>query len=162
MQFLDEMKSAGSPQLASTMEMSVVLTPLYGYAPRGQRAIVRQPSKMTVSYMLVLCIIPVGILYWSLRSGTIDAEAFCGTLKNLPDGVTLMLDNAWTHRASKCLLTKDLPVLAASKSISLRFTPPYAPHLNPVEFTSNNTRSFLTGINEKAVPQCDLWKTSAR
>ena len=148
MQFLDEMRFAYSPLTASIDEMSVMLNiaPLYGYAPRGQRAIVRQPSKRTVSYMLILCICPVGVLYWSLRSGTMDAEAFCETLKRLPDGITLMLDNARTHHATKCLSAKGLPTvaqLAASKSISLRFTPAYAPHLNPVEFTFNTVRNLL-------------------
>ena len=148
MQFLDEMRFAYSPLTASIDEMSVMLNiaPLYGYAPRGQRAIVRQPSKRTVSYMLILCICPVGVLYWSLRSGTMDAEAFCETLKRLPDGITLMLDNARTHHATKCLSAKGFPTvaqLAASKFISLRFTPAYAPHLNPVEFTFNTVRNLL-------------------
>ena len=146
-QFLDEMRFAYSPLIASIDEMSVMLSaPLYGYAPRGQRAIVRQPSKRTVSYMLTLCICPVGILYWSLRNGTMHAEAFCETLKRLPNGITLMLDNARTHHATKCRLAKGLPTvveLAASKSISLKFTPPYAPHLNPVEFTFNTIRNLL-------------------
>lgn len=48
--------------------------------------------------------------------------------------------------ASKCLVEKGLPTIAevaASKSIALGYIPPYAPHLNPVEFCFNTVRLLL-------------------
>ena len=146
--FLEDVKSSYTDSYASIDEMSVMLNlaPSYGYAKRGQRAVIRQPGKRTVSYMLTLCVSPKGVLHWDLRSGSITAEVFCDTLKRLPDGLTLMLDNARIHYASKCLIAKGLPTvkeLAASKSISLKYIPAYAPHLNPVEFNFNTVRNLL-------------------
>ena len=148
MQFLEEFRDLNTPLIASLDEMSVMLNlaPTHGYAPRGRRAVIPQPSRRTVSYMLTLVICPVGILYWNLRSGTIDAEIFSETLKKLPDGITLLLDNARVHHASKCLSDKNLPTVAeivASKSLTLKYIPPYAPHLNPVEYTFNTVRNLL-------------------
>lgn len=57
-----------------------------------------------------------------------------------------MLDNARIHHASKCLSAKGLPTvkeLAASKSISMKYIPAYAPHLNPVENNFNTVRTLL-------------------
>ena len=96
--------------------------------------------------MLILCVTPVGVVYWSIRSGTFDSEAFCEVLKNLPNGLNLMLDNARIHHATKCLIAKGLPTvaeIAESKSINLRYTPAYAPHLNPVDFAFNTVKSLL-------------------
>ena len=64
----------------------------------------------------------------------------------MPDGLTLMLDNAPVHHANKCLWKKGLnsvAELAEKKSISLEFIPSYAPHLNPVEHTFNLVRNLL-------------------
>ena len=99
-----------------------------------------------MSYSLLLCVSPVGVLHWSLRSGTVDNVVFSDFLNRLPDGITLVLDNAKIHHATKSLIERDLPTvkqLAASKSITLKYTPPYAPHLNPVEFCFNTVRSEL-------------------
>ena len=142
------MQSLHSDSHASIDEMSVMLdlAPFYGYAKRGQRAVIKQPGKRTVSYMLTLCVGPTGVLHWDLRSGSITAEVFCEILKELPDGITLMLDNARIHHASKSLTAKGLPTvqeLAASKSVSLKHIPAYAPHLNPVEYNFNTVRNLL-------------------
>ena len=74
--FLEDFRRLDTPLIASLDEMSVMLNlaPTHGYALKGQRAVVRQPSKRTVSYMLTLVVCPIGILYWNLRSGTINAE----------------------------------------------------------------------------------------
>ena len=81
-----------------------------------------------------------------IRSGTFDAEAFCEVLKKLPNGLNLMLDNARIHHARKCLIAKGLPTvaeIAEPKSINLRYTPAYAPHLNPVESVFNTVKNLL-------------------
>lgn len=118
------------------------VAPSYGYAPRGQRAVISQPSRRTVSYMLTLCVCPVGILYWTLRSGSIDRR------RNILPGP---LEVARRHHASarpgdEVLTRKGLPTvaeIAELKSISLKYIPAYAPHLNPVMFTINSMRNLL-------------------
>ena len=140
LQFLEDIPSSFSPLLASIDEMSVMLNvaPSYGYAPRGQRAVLSQPSRRTVSYMLTLCVCPVGILNWTLRSGSI-ASIFCQALSKSPEGITRLLDNARIHHATKCLTRKGLPTvaeLAESKSISLKYIPAYFRILLPSSLPS--------------------------
>ena len=108
----------------------------------GDRAVIPQPGRRTVSYSLLLCICPVGVLNWSLRSGTVDSE-FLG---KLPIGITLLLDNARIHHATTSLRSLGLPTiaeLALAKSITLKHAPPCTPHLNPVEYCFNTVRHFL-------------------
>ena len=148
MQYLERIRCLYSPMIASMDEMSVMLNlaPLYGYAPRGERAVIPQPSRREVSFMLMLCISPIGVLYWTLRTGSINSEVFCDFLRKMPDGLTLMLDNAPIHHAKNCLKERGLPTVkevADSKSITLEYIPAYAPHLNPVEHTFNTVRNLL-------------------
>ena len=90
---------------ASIDEMSVMLNsaPSYGYAPRGQRAVILQPSRRTVSRMLTLCISCSGVIHWDSREGAITGKVFSEILRKLPDGLTLLLDNSPVHHAKKSL-----------------------------------------------------------
>ena len=50
-----------------------------------------------------------------------EAKAFCDVLAKLPNGVTILLDNARIHHAGKCLTAQGPPAvaeLAESKSIT--------------------------------------------
>ena len=131
---------------ASIDEMLVVLNsaPSYGYAPRGQRAVILQPSKSTVSRMLTSRISCSGVIYCDLREGAITAKEFSEILRKLPDGLTLMLDNS--RHTLPNLAKQGSPTiaeLAESKMMSLKYIPSYAPHLNPVEYTFNMMRTLL-------------------
>ena len=111
MRFLEQIRPIydNNPVMfASLDEMAVMLNlaPTYGYARKGRRAIVSQPGKRTVTYMVTLCISPIGVLYWNARTGSITAETFIGILKSLPDGLTLMLDNAPVHHANNTMTTE--------------------------------------------------------
>ena len=154
MRFLEDIRplyDQNPIMFASLDEMSVMLNlaPTCGYARKGVRAIVSQPGKRTVSYMLTLCICPIGIVIWIWRNGSVNAETFSDFLRKLPNGLTVTLDDArihLIHHAKGCLSDKDLSTvaeIAEEKSISLKFIPPYAPHLNPVEFTFNLVRNLL-------------------
>ena len=101
-------------------------------------------SQRTVSNSLLLCVCPVGVLNWSLRSGTIDSVVFAEFLGKLPNGITLLLDNARIHHATTSLESMGPPTeLAIAKSIIMKYAPPYAPHLNLVEYCFNTVRHFL-------------------
>lgn len=81
-----------------------------------------------MTYTLILCVCPIGVLNWSLRSGTVDSEVFSEFLGRLPDGITLMLDNARIHHASISLRNKGLSTIAEqadAKNITLKYIPAY-------------------------------------
>ena len=100
--FLEDLRRCYCPLFASFDECSFMLNlaPAYGWATRGKRAVIPQPGKRTVSYSLLMCISPVGVLNWSLRSGTIDSLVFSEFLGKLPNGITLMPLNAYAYDAS--------------------------------------------------------------
>ena len=53
MRFLEDLRGLATPLIASLDEMSVMLNPApsYGYALRGRRAVIPQPSRRTVSFL---------------------------------------------------------------------------------------------------------------
>ena len=64
--------------------------------------------------------------------GTADSELFefwfeHGLLAELPEGKTIVVDNATIHRKAK------LRELAENAGCSVLFLPPYSPDLNPIE-----------------------------
>ena len=137
--FLEDLRQCYRPLLTSFDGCSFMLNlaPSYGWARRGERAVIPQPGKRTVSYSLLLCISPVGVLNWSLRSGTIDSLVFSEFLGKLPNGITLILDNARIHHATNALIKQGLlsiKQLADSKTITLKYAPPYASESRRVLF----------------------------
>lgn len=92
MRFLEDIRPIfeNNPiMFASLDEMSMMLNlaPTYGYARKGRRAIILQPGKgQRRTWSHTLRISPVGILFWNVRTGSINAETFVEVLKRLPDG----------------------------------------------------------------------------
>ena len=149
--FLDELKVlfASSPgTLASIDEASFHLNsaPRYAWARRGQRAVVTRPMVRGKRFSLLLCVCPSGVLDYTLVEGSINSSLFTIFLSTLRPDLTLLLDNVSIHKATKSLWKKGLPSIresAEARSITLKYTVPYAPHLNPVEFCFNTVRSFI-------------------
>lgn len=104
--YLEDIRARYTPMIASLDEASFMLdlAPAYGWAPKGSG----RSGRRTVSYSLFLCICPVGVLNWRLRSGIINSVIFPEFLGQLPDGITVMLDNAKIHHATKSLRGRDL------------------------------------------------------
>ena len=116
LQFLDDIRKTPMSSVAALDEMSVMLNiaPSYGYVLRGKRAVISQPSRRTVSFMLTLCVCPDGIVDWALQSGSITAKSFSETLVALPEGLTLVFDNATVHRATKASKSRVFRLLQRS------------------------------------------------
>ena len=151
MQYLLQLNSLHEDKLvtlASIDEASFHLNsaPRYAWARRGKRAVIRRPMVRGTRFSLLLCICPSGVVDYTLVEGSVNSSIFTLFVGNLRRGLTLLLDNVSTHRATKSLWKKRLPSVresAESRSITLKFTPPYAPHLNPVEFCFNTVRSYI-------------------
>lgn len=58
-------------------------------------------------------------------------------LKEIPQGCTIVLDNATFHRK------KALTSIAENAGCSVVFLPPYSPDLNPIEIEWANLKSFI-------------------
>jgi transposase len=68
-------------------------------------------------------------------------------LQEIPNGYTVIMDNASFHRK------KELRKLARGK-VRLLFLPPYSPEYNPIEKTWANMKRFLRN-NLKEFPSVD-------
>ena len=148
MHFLNELRSMFSAQLASIDEASFHLNsaPRYAWAPKGHRAIITRPMVRGQRFSLLLCVSPTGVLGYTLVPGSVNSVIFTQFVQTLPRGLTLLLDNVSTHKATKSLTKKGHPTVresADSRDIALKYTVPYAPHLNPVEFCFNTVRNFI-------------------
>ena len=151
MQFLQELRELSADRcvtLASIDEASFHLNsaPRYAWARRGSRAVIRRPMIRGTRFSLLLCVCPSGVVDYTLVQGSVNSALFTTFIGTLRRNLTLLLDNVSTHRATKSLWKKDMPSVresAESRSITLKFTPPYAPHLNPVEYCFNTVRAYI-------------------
>lgn len=119
------------------------LTPLAGYAPRGQRAVARVSGKR-VSANMVSALANSGKLHFSVFDGRFNATLFIEFLERLirayPDRkVFVICDNATTHHAQ---IVKQW-VTANSERIELHYLPSYSPHLNPDEYLNQDLKRHM-------------------
>jgi transposase len=105
--------------------------PLYGYAPKGQPAVVttsmlaRRPQR---SCSLLMAVAASGESSHVFQQGGVNAAVFATFLSSLPFpvGTIILLDNASIHK------TQAVRAAAAGKGYRLQFTP-YSPETNPIE-----------------------------
>lgn len=103
--------------------------PLYGYSPKGQKAILRTNSRFRNRINLVMAINAKGKFFAHLVNGTVDGNTFSEFIEDVSSklGTTILLDNASihrTHRVQNAFLGNRLRPL---------FIPPYSPDFNPIE-----------------------------
>ena len=149
--FLEELRAlhSSSPQtLASIDEASFHLNsaPRSAWAPRGERAVVTRPMVRGTRFSLLLCVCPGVVVDYTLVEGSINSALFTLFVGTLRPHLTLLLDNVSIYKATKSLWKRGMPSVresAESRPITLKYTVPYAPHLNPVEFCFNTVRNFI-------------------
>ena len=108
--------------------------PSRAWGLRGSRVPRGRPGKRT-RLNLILAIGREGIVQYSLFQGKNNSAKFAGFLKTLPKGRPVILDNSSVHAS------KFIKGVAAQNLIDLRFTPPYCPWYNPVEFCFSEIKS---------------------
>lgn len=114
----------------------------YGYALKGQRAIV-SPHKIAKcpsrSWTVIMAIAMTGkhcgVLHKE-RVGSASFEAFIQSLP-FPRGTCILLDNASIHA------TKTVQKVAREKGFDLCFTPPYSPEMNPIELVFGSIKQHF-------------------
>jgi transposase len=101
--------------------------PLYGYAPRGNKCIVKRPTSSWVKRSLLLAVASDGTKHFRILRGSVDRNRFSAFIMSLPyaPGTTVILDNASIHKS---------PTPFVAKRYDALFAPPYSPdHNSPVE-----------------------------
>jgi transposase len=105
------------------------MVPLYGYAPRGEKAVVRLHRTDKERVSVIMAIDPKGRHHYRVITGTTDGNCFAQFVASLhwPTGTHVILDNASIHktRAVRAALTRN--------GLVPLYTPPYTPDANPIE-----------------------------
>ena len=123
----------------------------YTWSPRGSKNRLRVPTRWGSQGRLNL----IGALAWGKQKRTLHVElveenvkservlAFIDALAReaTPDQLTvIVLDNASFHTGANI---KERRQGWEEKNVLLRYLPPYAPHLNPIEALWKHLKSFL-------------------
>lgn len=104
--------------------------PVYGYALRGQRAIVKwKTCKDHKRYSLIMALHCDGRAHHHLTHTSVKGSDFASFIESLPfeRGAALLLDNASLHK------TVQVKAAFESKGYLPVFIPPYSPEFNPIE-----------------------------
>jgi len=132
------------------------LTPIAGYAPRGERAIARTSGKR-ISQNMISALSNGGQLHFSLFEGRFTATVFIEFLDRLIRSyprrkVFLICDNHSTHHAK---LVQQW-VAKRSERIELHFLPAYSPELNPDEYLNQDVKRHMRAVYPRPVDKPGL------
>ena len=157
-EFLHSIQNDFNPSFLALDEAAFLYNHVTGYAwsKKGVRAVVKRPGIRGKAHSLLLCISTAGVVFFRLYEGAVTAQRFIEFLHQLPQGSTLVLDNAKIHHATNVLKRQNLPTVrevAAQQTITMRYLPAYAPKLNPVELCFNTIRTYVNRERPRTATQ---------
>jgi len=108
------------------------MTPLYAYAPRGERAIGKVPRNYGANLTLIASLSLSGMGEALMLDGSADAAAFEAYVEqilapNLRPGQIVILDNLSIHQGPQVKQAIE------ARGCQLLFLPSYSPDLSPIE-----------------------------
>lgn len=126
----------------------VELNVKYGYAPKGERLVVRNDSDENVTYSVtVTTSLTGGLAVSTMREGSNSAIDFLNYVLGLirigfiTNGDILICDNASIHRSVD--IVPHLSAALTAAGIRMIFLPVYSPELSPVELVFNKVKNEL-------------------
>ena len=135
------------------------MTPLYGRAPRGQRAIGSVPQNYGSNLTMIAALGVGGLNALMTVEGATDGEVFrvwtgrvlCPTLEG---GDIVVMDNLGAHKVS------GIQEAIEGRGAKLIYLPPYSPDLSPIERCWSKIKAALRAVGartrrrlEKAIKQ---------
>jgi transposase len=121
---------------------NITLAPLYGWAPRGERAYGKAPRNWEKNITLIASISTEGIAAAMSVEGATDGAAFETYVKHflsptLKKGQIVVMDNLQVH---KSLRVRELIEDAGA---SVLFLPSYSPDFSPIEEAFSKIKNIL-------------------
>jgi transposase len=121
---------------------NIGLTPLYAWAPKGQRAYGRVPRNYGKNTTLLASLSLCGMGASMLLEGATDALAFETYIEqvlapSLQPGQIVVMDNLSAHTGPKVRQALQ------AKGCHLLFLPSYSPDLSPIEEAFSKIKAFL-------------------
>jgi transposase len=123
-------------------------------APRGQRALARQPFGHWKTTTFTAALRHDGLTAPMVLDGPMNREAFLVYVDKvlgptLKPGDIVIMDNLPAHKGDK------VRTLIEAQDAKLIFLPPYSPDLNPIELAFSKFKTLLKKAAERTVPA--LW-----
>ena len=120
----------------------ISLSPLYGGAPKGQRAHLKVPRNWSTNITLLASITREGVGPSLAVEGSTTREVFETYLEHvlapaLKPGQLVVMDNLSSHKGGR---VRDL---IEGRGYELLYLPPYSPDLNPIEQAFSKVKGIL-------------------
>ena len=120
----------------------IAMTPLYAYAPRGQRAIGKVPRNYGASLTLIASLSMQGMGEALMLDGAADAAAFEVYVEqllapSLKPGQIVILDNLSIHQGPRVRAAIE------ARGCRLLFLPAYSPDFSPIEEAFSKVKTLL-------------------
>ena len=120
----------------------IAMTPLYAYAPRGQRAIGKVPRNYGANMTLMASLSMQGMGEALILDGAADAAAFEVYVEqllapSLKPGQIVILDNLSIHQGPRVRQAIE------ARGCRLLFLPAYSPDFSPIEEAFSKLKTFL-------------------
>src|SRR5690349_19028763 len=127
---------------------NIALTPLYGRAPKGQRAHGSVPRNRGKNVTLLAGLSLAGIGASMLIEGAVNARAFEAYVEHflapsLLTGQIVVLDNLSVHKGER------VRQLIEARGCELLFLPAYSPDYSPIEETFSKLKAFLRRVGAR-------------
>jgi transposase len=140
--------------------VNTAMTPRYGRAPRGERAVDYAPRNYGEQTSLIGTLsFGRGLIAMMTLTGAVDTLAFDAYLSHvlaprLRKGDVLVLDNLNVHKASQ------VERIAGERGVQVLWLPPYSPDYSPIEQCWSKIKTALRAA--KARTRDELDKALAR
>jgi transposase len=124
------------------------MTPLYAYAPRGERAIGKVPRNYGANLTLIASLSLQGMGEAMLLDGSADAVAFETFIEqilapSLRPGQIVILDNLSIHQGPRVKQAIE------AKGCQLLFLPAYSPDFSPIEEAFSKLKAILRRVSAR-------------
>jgi transposase len=121
---------------------NIALAPLYGRAPKGERARDSVPRNRGKNTTLIAALSLEGIAASMIIEGSANAAAFETYVEhvlvpNLQRGQIVVMDNLRAHKGAR------VQQLLEERGCHLLFLPAYSPDFSPIEETFSKVKAFL-------------------
>jgi transposase len=127
---------------------NLALTPLYAWAPRGQRAFAQAPRNRGKNTTLLAALTCEGLLASLTVEGATNTEVFLTYLDRvlcpaLRPGQTVVMDNLNVHKAAAVRERIE------ACGCRLLFLPAYSPDFNPIEQAFSKLKTYLRRVRAR-------------
>lgn len=149
-QWHEQMKNVDAKRMVVVDESgsNIALTPLYGRAPKGQRAHGSVPRNRGKNTTLLASLSLQGVGASMIIQGSVNALAFEAYVEHflapsLSAGQIVVLDNLSVHKGAR------VRQLIEARGCELLFLPAYSPDCSPIEETFSKVKAFLRRVGAR-------------